>query len=112
MVNVEPTLQNIKYENRHNYKGINSRARAGRYRPVGVRIEERQFQLCVRNSGNAGNFYAGAPQFQTSPSQTSATTEQPWASFLTGQLDEVRVYNKALSAAELQALIVLQGKGK
>lgn len=61
---------------------------------------------------DVGNIVFGAPQFQTSPSQTSATTEQPWASFLTGQLDEVRVYNKALSAAELQALIVLQGKGK
>jgi hypothetical protein len=59
-----------------------------------------------------GNIVFGAPQFQTSPSQTSATTSQPWASYLTGQIDEVRIYNKALNAPDLQALIVLQGKGK
>ena len=59
-----------------------------------------------------GNIVFGAPQFQTSPSQTSATTSQPWASYLTGQIDEVRIYNKALNAPDLQALIVLQGKEK
>ena len=59
-----------------------------------------------------GNMVFGTTQFQTTPSQTSGTTSQPWASFLTGQLDEVRVYNKALTASDLQALIVLQGKGK
>ena len=61
---------------------------------------------------DAGNIVFGTTQFQTTPSQTSGTTSQPWASFLTGQLDEVRIYNKALNAADLQALIVLQGKGK
>lgn len=61
---------------------------------------------------DVGNVVFGAPQFQTSPSQTSATTAQSWASFLTGKIDEVRVYNKALSAQELQAMVVLQGKGK
>lgn len=61
---------------------------------------------------NVGNIVFGTTQFQTTPSQTSATTSQPWASFLTGQLDEVRIYNKALNASDLQALIVLQGKGK
>lgn len=59
-----------------------------------------------------GNIVFGTTQFQTTPSQTSATTSQPWASYLTGQMDEVRIYNKALSALDLQALIVLQGKGK
>lgn len=61
---------------------------------------------------SVGNIVFGTTQFQTSPSQTSGSTSQPWASFLTGQLDEVRVYNKALTAAEVQALVVLQGKGK
>jgi hypothetical protein len=59
-----------------------------------------------------GNIVFGTTQFQTNPSQTSATGSQPWASFLTGKIDEVRIYNKALTEAELQALIVLQGKGK
>ena len=61
---------------------------------------------------DVGNLVFGTTQFQTTPSQTSATTSQPWASFMTGQIDEVRVYNKALSASDLQAMIVLQGKGK
>jgi hypothetical protein len=61
---------------------------------------------------NVGNIVFGTPQFQTSPSQTSGATAQGWASFLTGQIDEVRVYDKALSASDLQAMIVLQGKGK
>lgn len=61
---------------------------------------------------DVGNIIFGTTQFQTTPSQTSGASAQGWASFLTGQLDEVRVYNKALSASELQALIVLQGKGK
>lgn len=61
---------------------------------------------------DVGNIVFGTTQFQTSPSQTSATTAQPWASYMTGQIDEVRIYNKALGASELQALVVLQGKGK
>ncbi len=61
---------------------------------------------------NVGNIVFGTTQFQTTPSQTTGSGSQPWASFLTGQIDEVRVYNKALSATELQSLIVLQGKGK
>lgn len=54
----------------------------------------------------------GTEQFQTTPSLGTAGGAQSWASYLTGQLDEVRIYNKALSATDLQALIVLQGKGK
>lgn len=54
----------------------------------------------------------GTEQFQTTPSLGTAGGPQGWASYLTGQLDEVRIYNKALSATDLQALIVLQGKGK
>jgi hypothetical protein len=54
----------------------------------------------------------GTEQFQCSPSLGTAGGSQSWASYLTGQMDEVRIYNKALSASELQALIVLEGKGK
>jgi hypothetical protein len=61
---------------------------------------------------DVGKIVFGTTQFQTTPSQTSGSTSQPWASFLTGKLDEVRVYSKALPESDLQALIVLQGKGK
>lgn len=54
----------------------------------------------------------GTEQFQTSPSLGTAGSAQDWAGYLTGQLDEVRIYNKALTQTELQAMIVLQGKGK
>lgn len=54
----------------------------------------------------------GTEQFQTSPSLGTAGGAQGWAGYLTGQMDEVRIYNKALTASDLQALIVLQGKGK
>lgn len=61
---------------------------------------------------NVGNLIFGTPQFQTTPSETSGATSQTWASFMTGQIDEVRVYNKALTEKDLQALVVLTGKGK
>jgi hypothetical protein len=54
----------------------------------------------------------GTEQFQCSPSLGTAGGSQGWASYLTGQMDEVRIYSKALSAVDIQALIVLQGKGK
>jgi hypothetical protein len=46
------------------------------------------------------------------PSLTSSHGAEPWASFLLGMLDEVRIYNKALSAAELSALTKLETRGK
>jgi hypothetical protein len=61
---------------------------------------------------NASQMVFGTVQFQTSPSLTSATTSQPWASYLTGQLDEVRIYNKALSDTEVSTIVKLQGRGK
>jgi hypothetical protein len=54
----------------------------------------------------------GTEQFQTTPSLGTAGGAQSWASYLTGQMDEVRIYNKALAASDIQALMVLQGKGK
>jgi len=62
--------------------------------------------------GDVGNIVFGTTQFNTAPSQTSATTAQSWASWMTGQLDEVRVYNTALEQSAIQALLILQGKGK
>lgn len=61
---------------------------------------------------NPGKIVFGTVQFMTDPSQTSATDMQPWASYLTGAIDEVRIYNKALSPDDVNALVVLQGKGK
>lgn len=64
------------------------------------------------NFTNVGKMIFGTVQFQTVPSQTSATGSQPWASYLTGQLDEVRIYNKALADADVNALVKLEGRGK
>jgi hypothetical protein len=64
------------------------------------------------NFTNVGKMVFGCVQFQTTPSQTSATGKQDWASYLTGQLDEVRIYNKALTDAEVNAVVKLEGRGK
>lgn len=64
------------------------------------------------NFSSVGKLVFGCVQFQTSPSQTSATGSQPWASYLTGNLDEIRLYNAVLSANEVNALVVLQGDRK
>lgn len=61
---------------------------------------------------NVGKFVFGTVQFMTNPSQTSSHGSESWASFLTGQLDEVRVYNKALTIDEISALVKLEGRGK
>jgi hypothetical protein len=53
----------------------------------------------------------GAVQFQTTPSLTNHGIE-PWANWLTGSIDELRIYNAALTPTEVGALVVLQGKGK
>ncbi|MEO6151429.1 MAG: LamG domain-containing protein, partial [Mucilaginibacter sp.] len=60
----------------------------------------------------AGKMAFGTLHFQTDPSLTSATSKQDWAGYLLGQIDEVRIYNKALSANEVGALIKLEGRGK
>lgn len=63
-------------------------------------------------SSAATKIIFGTEQFNCTPSLGTAGGAQSWASYLTGQLDEVRIYSQALSAADLQALIILQGKGK
>jgi len=60
---------------------------------------------------NSGPIVMGTAQFQTTPSLTNHGPE-PWASHFTGSIDEVRIYNTALTAEEINALTVLQGKGK
>ncbi len=64
------------------------------------------------NFQNVGMLVFGCVHFMTIPSQTSGSGLQPWASYLTGQLDEVRIYNKALTDAELNSLVKLEGRGK
>lgn len=61
---------------------------------------------------NAGKMVFGTVHFQTNPSLTNATGSQSWASYLTGQLDEVRIYNKALTITEISSLAKLEGRGK
>ncbi|HTN08565.1 LamG domain-containing protein [Agriterribacter sp.] len=61
---------------------------------------------------NSGPMVFGCVQFQANPSLGTAGGPQDWASYLTGSLDEVRIYNTALPASEINALVVLQGKGK
>lgn len=57
-----------------------------------------------------GPLVFGCNQFQTNPSLGTAGGNQPWASWLTGSLDEIRIYNAALTPTEVNALVVLQGK--
>jgi Concanavalin A-like lectin/glucanases superfamily len=61
---------------------------------------------------NPGKMVFGTSQFQTVPSLTSEATAQDWASYLTGGLDEVRIYNKALEEADVSSLVKLEGRGK
>ncbi|UKT62548.1 LamG domain-containing protein [Pedobacter mucosus] len=64
------------------------------------------------NFVNSGNLVFGTTQFMTTPSQTTSHSKEPWANFLTGQLDEVKIFNKALSDDEIGYLVKLEGRGK
>ena len=61
---------------------------------------------------NVGQLVFGTVHFMTNPSQTSSHGAEPWAGFMTGQLDEVRIYNKALTDNEVNSLVKLEGRGK
>lgn len=61
---------------------------------------------------NPGQMVFGANQFQTTPSLTSESKGESWASYLTGLLDEVRIYNVALKDSEIDALVKLESRGK
>jgi hypothetical protein len=71
----------------------------------------------IKNFGNLkwknpGKMVFGTVQFQTKPSLTSVSAGEPWASYLTGMLDEVRIYNAPLKDAEIDALVKLEARGK
>lgn len=57
---------------------------------------------------NVGPLIFGALHFMTNPSSTSGSTSQSWAGYLIGKLDEVRIYNKALTETEAIALFQLE----
>jgi hypothetical protein len=54
----------------------------------------------------------GTVQFETTPSMTSGSDSQPWASFVLGVMDELRIYKKALSGDDVKALYNLENLGK
>jgi hypothetical protein len=54
----------------------------------------------------------GTVQFETNPSLTSATSSQPWANYITGAMEHVRIYNTVLTAQELSALYNLEKTGR
>ncbi|MGZ3845419.1 MAG: LamG domain-containing protein [Flavisolibacter sp.] len=60
---------------------------------------------------NSGKLVFGTVQFMTNPSLTSSHGAEGWAGYLNGSMDEVRIYNKALSGDEILALYALQNKG-
>jgi len=63
---------------------------------------------------NFANFPAivlGTTQFETTPSLTSGATSQSWASYVLGLMDELRIYNKALTGTEVKALYQLETIG-
>jgi len=64
------------------------------------------------NFSSVPNIALGTIQFMTNPSLTTATGPQPWASYLLGSMDELRIYSKALTAKEVNALFQLENLGK
>lgn len=61
---------------------------------------------------NVGPVVFGTLHFMTMPSSTSAAGAQDWAGYLPGKLDEVRIYNKALTVIEVSALSILERQGR
>lgn len=56
------------------------------------------------NFTGSGKIVLGAVQFMTTPSQTTGSGKQPWASYFTGELDEVRIFNRALSQSDVTTI--------
>lgn len=61
---------------------------------------------------NATAMVIGTWQFQTNPSLTTGTGAQGWAGSFGGALDEFRIYDKALSAGEINSLFKLEKAGR
>lgn len=61
---------------------------------------------------NVGPIVFGALHFMTVPSSTTGSPGESWAGYLPGKLDEVRIYNKALTSIEVSALAILERQGR
>src|SRR3569833_155848 len=64
------------------------------------------------NWSAASKMVFGTLQFQTTPSLTSATDAQGWASFMNGTMDQVRFYDEVLSSTQVSALYNLELLGR
>lgn len=53
---------------------------------------------------DGGPMVFGTVHFMTNPSLTTGSGAQDWASYLTGSLDEIRMFNKGLSQAEVEQI--------
>ena len=60
---------------------------------------------------NVGPVVFGTLHFMTVPSSTTGSGEQGWAGYLPGKIDEVRIYNRALTDIEVSALSILERRG-
>ena len=60
---------------------------------------------------DAKNLVIGAWQLSTTPSLTTGAGSQPWASNYTGALDELRIYNNAMTSNDAQSLYLLEKAG-
>ncbi|MBT2563469.1 LamG domain-containing protein [Pedobacter sp. ISL-68] len=76
---------------------------------IGEKVVANLGQLTFQD---ASKMVFGTVQFQTTPSLTNSTGKQDWASYLVGQLDEVKIFNKALTDVEIGSLSKLEGRGK
>jgi len=54
----------------------------------------------------------GANHFNTTPNLSSANPPPPWSTTFRGLLDEFRIYNKGLSASEVESLYQLESAGR
>jgi len=81
----------------------------------GVKISNPTWELRQSNGANMGNITPYSPSKLVLggflAKITGASTDS-WQGNLTGQLDEVRIYNKALTDAEISALYQLEKAGR
>jgi len=62
--------------------------------------------------GSFSTVVLGSQQFETTPSLTTATGGQDWATSFAGKMDEFRIYKAALTAAEVNAIYELEKAGR
>jgi hypothetical protein len=61
---------------------------------------------------NVGPIVFGALHFKTVPSSTTGSPGEDWAGYIPGKIDEVRIYNRALTSTEVSALSILERQGR